>query len=377
MPEHSSSSPLKETRIITDIPEIQEYRDLVSRAHTAARAYDGTQTSYEKMMRLFIQLEEKAASLRFTPKHSIQKQEQITADILSSVISPEQKTDISALLTIAAESAAHSVRRAIHAPLTPERLAVPEITPQSPLLVQHINGSILPPDPNQSGPIHGEGVFEPARFEERIIELTRLLETQEIFLNDYIVTIGTVKASQMREVSYAVIEIPRINRTVLVCDQIGEATFVVYGIGDPRRFLAMTKEELLNHPSIQARRLIRRTPEQWHSDLGILLFTEQAWQEGRMPDQALRTHIPNERRPSLDVRKIVQVRDAILQSSYPTPQSWITMTSEQVRSFKLFEGRVGLGAIATTLGVEENPLGQKRARLEIAQKVFGEDPALN
>lgn len=177
----------------------------------------------------------------------------------------------------------------------------------------------------------------------------------------------------MRQLSYALIEIPRIGRSVLVCDQVGEATFVIHGLGDPGRYLTMTKEQLQNELGSSVHRIVRHTTEQWHSDLGMFLFTEEAWQQ--IPQQGQRRIAPaSPSRTKLDVARFVEVRDAIFMSQYNTPESWINMSNNDAMSFKPLG--LTLYTIARSMGVEGKPNNKKIVRLECARIFFGDNPVL-
>ena len=55
----------------------------------------------------------------------------------------------------------------------------------------------------------------------------------------------TIREDTMRTENYKRIVIPSLNKTILVCDPIGNATFVIHTAEDPDRYSAMKKEELM------------------------------------------------------------------------------------------------------------------------------------
>ncbi|MBI4272371.1 hypothetical protein HY621_00780 [Candidatus Uhrbacteria bacterium] len=354
MPEHF----LKETRMMSDIPDVQEYRDLYARALNAVQVYNGTEDSYNSVTEILISLEQKTRSFQLAPSLSIPKQDQITADIFLPYSKDSQADIIGNLLDIAA--AADSVRRVIQEALREGG----QETESSPLYVRRVEGVILPPADHPTV-LPGEGDFEPARFEERLFELTRILAREKIFLDDCMVAIGLVMRTQMRRVSYALVEIPRINRAVLVCDQVGEATFVVHGLRDPDRYLSLEKEHLKNDPTV--RRIVRRTPQQWHSDLGIYLFTEEAWQAAAQNALLPAPPIQSTPRQKIDVRLFANIRAAVLHSPYHTVDVWMRMTGKEARGI-VFEslGGMNLFDIAKSCGVHGNPMNDRLSRLQLA-----------
>ena len=51
--------------------------------------------------------------------------------------------------------------------------------------------------------------------------------------------------------SYVILEIPRINKQILVCDQIGEATFVMRNIVSRDNFYNQSKDDLQDNFEIK------------------------------------------------------------------------------------------------------------------------------
>ena len=360
--------PYKETRMITELPAVQEYRTLLALAQEQAQQYDGSR-SYDALTKILTTLEEKAVALQLAPKESIKDQDWLA----SQIIAPSQsrkKSEISTLLDIAAESASANVRRTVRSARPRVDVLRKEKEEKSELFIRFIIGPILPPD-DAPGPQQGEGEFQPARFQDRLAELTALLRQNDIFIENYIVTMGTVIPSQMRKVSYAVVEIPDINRTILLCDQVGEATFVIHGIGDPRRFLSITKSQLLSHPSIKAHKVVWQSTGYWYGEVGAYLFTEEVWNTDMRPETPAQ---PQRReRKRLDVHEVVRVRDAILATT--TIQQWLDMKmGTTVNQFRILG--LSLYVIAGKLGTEGNPFANRLALLQIPRVVFGDDPRL-
>lgn len=133
--------------------------------------------------------------------------------------------------------------------------------------------------PNTRTPItrSGEGSFE-AKFEPRLNTVLFLLSNKfgidldkadpdQIILSD-----GPLDRNTMRKVSYNVIELPAMNRTILVCDQVGHATYVF-------------DNELLNEQGIAIDTLLSLNPDELrdlfvaHPKLGISLKSTQSYVE--------------------------------------------------------------------------------------------------
>src|SRR5690606_21285793 len=52
---------------------------------------------------------------------------------------------------------------------------------------------------------------------------------QSIYIDDLVITKGAVHKDMMRQHPYAIVQIPRLDAEIAVCDQIGETTFVKRG----------------------------------------------------------------------------------------------------------------------------------------------------
>ena len=102
----------------------------------------------------------------------------------------------------------------------------------------------------------------------------------------------------MRQLSYALIEIPRLNKQILVCDQIGEATFVVDGIFSRETLLSLSKEKLQQQYPDKVRRIIYNNIKQWMEELLAAVFYEWA-KEGEESSASPQKIEP---RPKIDVK---------------------------------------------------------------------------
>lgn len=115
---------------------------------------------------------------------------------------------------------------------------------------------IIPPDSQRVEITPGDGSFQEKQTIPRTKTLAFILENQfSIDLRDpeqFRLTTGVLGDNMMREQSYHMMEVPGLNRTVFVCDEEGNATFVFdttrfQEIGIESQTLAcMTKDELNN-----------------------------------------------------------------------------------------------------------------------------------
>jgi hypothetical protein len=84
-----------------------------------------------------------------------------------------------------------------------------------------------------------------------------------IYADDMIIRVGRVDPSAMRKYPYIVIDIPRVNKQIALCEQVGNKTFVSNEILDPSTYERLTKDLLQTLPSIAG---IRMSPT-WGQDI--------------------------------------------------------------------------------------------------------------
>ena len=80
--------------------------------------------------------------------------------------------------------------------------------------------------------------------EPRLAWALAALKTLGIYGDDLIVRVGRVDKDMMREHPYIVLEIPRINKQIILCEQVGNRTFVAHEILDPQHFEKLKKSLL-------------------------------------------------------------------------------------------------------------------------------------
>lgn len=230
--------------------------------------------------------------------------------------------------------------------------------------IQHLSGVILPTKKGVSivRGENGEGV-DARRFEERVVELLDILKTNGIFLDDIIVKSGEIKPNMMRQESYIAIEIPRLSRMVLVCDQVGEATFVVQGSIPDEQLLLLDKEELQQVYVGRVEKVERRNAMDWKIRIQILLFDTDVWESSEETS-----------REKLKMKEIIFWREKIKQE-IPTIDAWMDIDTDNRPHLKICEEK-GLAALATIFGTEGVPTENTLAYLYLGRKIFGDSPKL-
>lgn len=92
---------------------------------------------------------------------------------------------------------------------------------------------------------------------------------QSIFMDDIVITKGVNTPNMVRELPYHIVQIPRIDVEIAICDQIGQTTFVKKGNVGNEFWLHMSKEKLKERPDILA--VNRHNDTQWWKDISSFI----------------------------------------------------------------------------------------------------------
>ena len=105
---------------------------------------------------------------------------------------------------------------------------------------------VLPPDPEYRRIQTGSGKWrkEPWPDYDRIGRLVWLLKGIGVYTTDYTVIVWTNTENAMRRESYVMFQIPKLNKTILVNNCYGEATFIYDGILEYDDVVAYSKKDL-------------------------------------------------------------------------------------------------------------------------------------
>ena len=328
-------------------PEAKDYRDALAKAIRIARKYNGSEVAYHE---LFSALETVEEGILTSP--SLEEKTPANLDIeAATTFVPIHPREINDVLAFASESMQRIVRNGLERPDLSESL-----------VINKIEGTLLPPGHGSIEPGNG-GTFEKARFEPRIEEVIEILKKLDLYSDDIILTIGDVSEESMRKVSYVAIDIPRIDRMILVCNQIGQKTFVIRGRVPVETLLHTEKEDLeFAFPN-------RVTP----------IVRKGAW--GERLSHAL-THEMNgeqkERKAKIDVRSYDRgtLLAAILEK-YPASAQWMSEYRKEKKQGKFVSvlGR-GMRFIATRFGLTGD-MKTIEQYIQLGQIIYGEkDPVL-
>jgi len=336
--------PEKNITEILENPELQsEYRRRLAEALGKACSYHGARKEYDELMEALYKLERWLNGVFGLPENTKfpDEIEEAVTDIWSEV--RENRRKIGDVMNEATETFKKFLS---------EKLAKGEKSED--LVMVHLPDAILPPGPQQFIEGNGNGEKKEIRFQERTKELLVAMQEKGIHTDDIILISANVRDNMMRKRSYIIIEIPFLNREVLVCDQVGEGTFVIYGIQGRQTLCSKNKEELQNVLGARIMKVVYRDPEQWKTEVLEHLFKD----------------VDMESLKKMDVKTQEGLRAEILKK-VPTPEMWAGMKVKEKQEFKI--AGVGPEAIARKFGVMGNPVNYKLVYLELGRKIYGEE----
>lgn len=327
-------------------PEARDYRGAMAKALNIARKYDGSEQAYHD---LFSALETVEEGILTSP--SLQESSIATRDAEAALaFAPKHPREVNDVLDIADASLRRTIHRAIEDPET-----------NTAFVMNHIHGVLLPPTGGNIN-VGDETKFEKAHFEPRLEEVMGVLKALGVFLDDIIVTTGDAPEGKMREVSYIAIDIPRLDRMILVCNQFGEATFVLGGRVPVSTLLMTSKERLPEISPNGAVKVIKN--HQWAEKLAHALT--------HSIDGAV-----TPRKTKIDVRaEGREVLRAELLRKYPTSADWMgeyRKNSNQGSDIEALGHK--LKSIATRFGMTGEVRRMKRF-IDLGMRIYGEDDAL-
>lgn len=253
-----------------------KYRRLQGIAAQRAREYDGSEESDRSLWRALQDFE--SCAVEHGMGGSIIAQETDAA----SRLNPSNQQDIDILLAMAIRSLNAVVRESLEGRGTK-------------IITKPFSGIYFPPGKKPvAGYVDGGSEWKHPRFDESVTNFLRLLRTIGVFTDDIMllpelqqpetesvhfegreVTLTRVQnphERQMRELAYIRIEIPRLNRTVMLCDQVGEAAFVFEGIVSDQ-YLTTHKKEESETDGTYAVTKVRRGPR-WADDMRAALLND-------------------------------------------------------------------------------------------------------
>lgn len=336
------------------------YQSNIAHAGTLAGDFDGKQASYEVLMETLSTLEQWLQGI-FRP----QLQQRLKTDeelVAAQLLGLKKGLSIDDLLDTAAKSFRAKVLDALKGEARfmalGKKLGVLAVQTDE-ILLPPGAGAIQQRSPNRED-VDTEKIE--VRMEQRLAEVIILLQDNGIYTDDIVVVSGNVRTDMVRAETYALVEIPRLRRQVLVCDEVGEATFVIQGMFDRKMLQMLTKEELQEKYPEQVRRIVRKNPEQWSRDLLEALFTTKV--QTKDGHKEIKSNPIGEK---YDLQELERVRAAIF-AKYPTSMDWMKVCDDT--------GLIVLGYGVTKLGtifhIPDNVRLRKKDLIVLGIAIYGD-----
>jgi hypothetical protein len=218
------------------------------------------------------------------------------------------------------------------------------------VLVSQYSGVFVQTDLPPAIIASGAGTWSDRRTEPRLQQFLAHLQTLGIHGDDVIVRVGSVSPTMMRSLPYVIVEIPGLSREVVICNEVGEITFVSDRRMGPQFYSLKTKDELRATPGIST--VTYRRMEQWVEEISVLLFTDRELIK-------------------IDVRSQEAIRNAIIAVAKLTPEEWVKMSQKEKGSFRVPGSEMGMCALATRFGIKGNPISFTPIHLELGERIFG------
>lgn len=130
---------------------------------------------------------------------------------------------------------------------------------------------LVPPDPLEVRRGESRGGQNEKRTYPRYRLTLEVLKDMGVDFTECRAYKGAVDPERMRGKSYIMIVATPIDRCILVCEEEGNRTFVIYNAEDPKKYGGMTKQELLSLKGSETQDLCWYTEEFWKRRLGTLL----------------------------------------------------------------------------------------------------------
>lgn len=233
---------------------------------TELKSYDGSAVKYEAYLAAVIAFENilKTQILHLPQGRGIPVE--VEQELLTAVFGERSasRRTIDALLDHTNARYTHIIQQALR-----------DKEHQSEVYYHTLPGVLLPPGQGQITTGTGEGNgFEQPTFKPRLEALLLLLKNHGIHLDHIGIFEGGLLPNQLRQASYRLVELSSPLAQILICDQVGEATFVIRPRLSRETLLSLTKEQLqTQHPTMVTRVIDSST---WDAKIIQALFTADA-----------------------------------------------------------------------------------------------------
>ena len=152
-----------------------------------------------------------------------------------------------------------------------------------------------PREENSTNEWEEEDISKPGSAYNRIKYLKQILDEREVPFEYRLAIIWTNTPEMSREQSYAAIRIERLDRTVLINNSYGEATYVVTWILDIEDLITFTKKDYQEDQNAVRVRFFSSNPGLWGSQMSEALFSPI--------NKKLKKHIKKQEEAELKTKK--------------------------------------------------------------------------
>jgi hypothetical protein len=211
------------------------------------------------------------------------------------------------------------------------------------------------------------GTFE-IKFEDRLKPVIYMLQSRGVFVDDLVLAVGPVIPGAMRKRSYIQIDIPRIQKSILICEQVGEGTFVLQMLLPREIAMTHTKTKLVALYGGNIKRIDKRNDTEWIQGIEKALF-----ENNNTSSSSINTKV--------NVEHVETVRTIVTQSI--TAQQWRDTDQPTRKRMKIpvptaisATGELGIMSLSTIFGFKGNSGSDNRMHIEAGIAIFGAEPLL-
>jgi hypothetical protein len=189
---------------------------------------------------------------------------------------------------------------------------------------------------------------------------------QSVYMDDLVITQGKVDTDMMREHPYNIVQIPRLDVEVAVCDQINETTFVKKGTVGLEFWDHLSKDQLKSRDDVA--HVDRHNDEQWWSGISEFL-------SGNVDPTVKKINVNSwsARKPKLDIELIKQ---SLLAHRLETGE-WLSNSKKKdggkigsyILQYGVYKDQLTVSAIETALGKAGRGVLSKTSIAQLNQEI--------
>ncbi|MDZ4217306.1 MAG: hypothetical protein U1C97_03260, partial [Candidatus Gracilibacteria bacterium] len=323
----------------------QELRKRLTDCLQSIRTFNGFQKGAEMILECIIAVEDWQTKVFGCPLKGEEEKEAL-ASVLGKQVERSKRYSIDGLLSRTIERLGVRLRKKMKSAIEGKS---PELLKD--ILIIPTDQIFLPPGEGEIQPGNGGLETKEFQYHNRLSELIWLLNSNGIDSDDIIIVTGKVSEKQVRQEPYYLVEIPRLKRQVLICNQVGEATYLIRGMFSRKTLAQCSKKELLEKYPEKVVKVLYREKKEWEAQMSVELFAQ-----GPETKQ--------------DLNKRERFRQEILKQKL-TAEDWVAMKGQEKSTFSVRGQK--LKALVRLFGVEGDPVGNHRVHLELGLKLYGEE----